>query len=188
MTKLLRFYTSDEQIIKSICDGDDSVLVYLYQKNLRMIMKYIGQNNGNEVDAREILQEALVTFWEKVRKGDFILQSKISTFLYGVVRKKWLQELNRRKRYTTLEQISNNPGEDTDIADTIEATELIEIIKHCLRKLSPICQKILTAFYFEEKSMHDISVMLGLANEDVAKSKKYQCKKELEHLVKQDID
>jgi hypothetical protein len=32
--------------------------------------------------------------------------------------------------------------------------------------------------------MNEISKSLGLANEDVAKSKKYQCKKELERLVK----
>ena len=56
-----------------------------------------------------------------------------------------------------------------------------------MKQLSPICQQILTAFYYEDKSMQEISKSLGLANEDVAKSKKYQCKKELERLVKKAV-
>ena len=61
---------------------------------------------------------------------------------------------------------------------------MAEIVKKCMKQLSVLCQQILTAFYYDEKSMQEISTSLHLANEDVAKSKKYQCKKELERLVK----
>jgi len=184
MTKLLRFLISDEQILNSIREGDDSVLSYLYEKNVRMIMKYTLQNNGNEADARIILQDALVIFWEKARKEDFVLKSKISTYLYAVAQKKWLQELTYRKKHTTLEHISNNPIDSVGVDVTMEENELSEIVKDCMSQLSVLCQQILTAFYYDEKSMQEISKSLGLANEDVAKSKKYQCKKELERLMK----
>jgi DNA-directed RNA polymerase specialized sigma24 family protein len=54
-------------------------------------------------------------------------------------------------------------------------------------QLSPLCKKILLLYYYEDRSMAEISKMLDLANENVAKSKKYQCKKELEQLVKAHI-
>ena len=92
MTRFLRFLISDEQVLKSIRKDDDSVLSYLYEKNLRMIMKYIIQNNGSESDAIIILQDALVIFWEKARKDDIVLKSKISTYLYAVAKRRWLQE------------------------------------------------------------------------------------------------
>jgi RNA polymerase sigma factor (sigma-70 family) len=187
MTRFLRFLISDEQILNAIRKGDDSVLSYLYEKNVRMIMKHIMQNNGNENDATVILQDALVIFWEKARKDDFVLKSKISTYLYAVAKKKWLQELAYRKKHTTLEQISDNPVESDGIDDKMEENELSDIVKNCMDQLSKICQQILTAFYYEEKSMQEISISLGLANEDVAKSKKYQCKKELERLVKKAV-
>jgi RNA polymerase sigma factor (sigma-70 family) len=187
MTRFLRFLINDEQIIKSIRQGDDSVLSYLYEKNLRMIMKYIIQNSGNEADATVILQDALVIFWEKSRKDDFVLKSKISTYLYAVAKKKWLQELTYRKKHTTLELVQNNPGESAGIDDAMEENELAVIVKNCMKQLSTICQQILTAFYYDENSMQEISKSLGLANEDVAKSKKYQCKKELERLVKKAV-
>lgn len=188
MTRFLRFLISDEQILNSIRKDDDSVLSYLYEKNLRMIMKYIIQNNGSESDAIIILQDALVIFWEKARKDDFILKSKISTYLYAVAKRRWLQELSYRKKHTTLEQVNDNPGDSGGIDDTLEDNELSGIVKKCMSKLSVLCQQILTAFYYEEKSMQEISKLLGLANEDVAKSKKYQCKKELERLVKKAVE
>ena len=188
MTRFLRFLISDEQILSSIRKGDDSVLSYLYEKNLRMVMKYILHNNGSESDATTILQDTLVIFWEKARKEDFVLKAKISTFLYAVARKKWLQELNYRKKHTTLEHVNENPEDSDGIDDKVEENELSGIVKNCMEQLSPICQQILTAFYYEDKSMQEISKSLGLANEDVAKSKKYQCKKELERLVKKAVE
>ena len=185
---MLRLFQSDEQIVDSIQKGDDTALSYLYEKNIRMVIKYIVQNNGNESDAVNILQDALVLLWEKIQKREFSLKSKISTYLYAVVRNKWLQELAFRKKHTDLGQIPENPGHLITSEESVEERELIAIVNTCMQKLNSLCRKILTAFYYEEKSMQEISQMLGLANEDVAKSKKYQCKKELERLVKNEID
>lgn len=188
MTRILRLFLSDEQIIHSIRIGDDSALSYLYEKNIRMIMKYIIQNNGTDANAREILQDALVVLWENARKDNFELKSKISTYLYSISRNKWMQELTRRKKHTSLEAVHNNPSSVPGADFTLEEEELSKIFKECISRLSPLCQHILTAFYYEERSMQEISKIYGLANEDVAKSKKYQCKKELERLVKKVLE
>ena len=184
MVRIIQIFQNDQQLIKAIRNGDDSALAYLYDKNIRMIMKYILQNNGTESDAIEVLQDALVVLWEKILKEDFILTSKLSTFLFGIARNIWLRELARRKKLINLDGLRNNPDDLPDAAEKIEKDELVEIIKQCMRKLSNLCQNILVKFYFEERSMLEISQHLGLANEDVAKSKKYQCKNELKRLIK----
>ena len=75
-----------------------------------------------------------------------------------------------------------NPDNNSEIS--AEEEELIEKIKICLARLPDLCRKILTLYYYENKSMSEISRLTGLANENVAKSKKYQCKKELEQLIR----
>jgi RNA polymerase sigma factor (sigma-70 family) len=184
MTRLSSLFQSDEHTVESIRKGDDQVLSGLYNKHLHMINQYVRSNHGNEYDASELLQDALVILWEKIRRNEFILESKLSTFLYAVVKKKWLQELVRRRRYTTLEKVENNPGPDPDVIAEIQDKERVAMVKKCLEMLSPLCQKIMTLYYYEDKSMTEIAAMTGLANEDVAKSKKYQCKKDLESLIK----
>jgi len=187
MVQYLRFFLSDQQVINAIRDGSDSALKHLYERNLRMIRKYIMENSGTESEASEILQDALVIFWEKVRSGDFVLQSKISTYLFSVVKNKWLQELGRKKRFTVIDEEQINTSDGPDQQDRIEEQELIDIVKFHMDQLSPLCKKILLLYYYEDRSMAEISKMLNLANENVAKSKKYQCKKELEQLVKAHI-
>jgi RNA polymerase sigma factor (sigma-70 family) len=184
MPNIISIFKSDNKLIEAIRDGDDTALGYLYEKNLRMITKYIKENNGNDYDASEILQDALVILWEKILETEFVLTSKISTFLYGIVKRKWLQELARRKRYTVLDEVKKNPGTDNSAEENLQESETIEIVKSCIKQLSPLCQKILVAHYYQEKSMTDICKLTGLANENVAKSKKYQCKKQLEQLIK----
>jgi RNA polymerase sigma factor (sigma-70 family) len=183
MVQIIRFFTTDQQLIESIHRNDDSALAHLYEKNIRMIIKYILQNNGTEKDADVYLQDALVILWEKIRRQDFTLKSKLSTFLYSVVKNLWLRELARRKKFTGLDVLQDQPASNPESDDEIESEEVKEIVKNCMARLSEICRKILIAFYYDELSMQEISRQLGLANEDVAKSKKYQCKKELERLV-----
>jgi len=182
MVKILHLPKSDEQILNLVINGDEAVLTYLYEKNRRMILKYVTENNGTEYDAAELLQDAIVILWENVRKEKFTLSSKISTYLYGVVKNNWLKELSRRAKYTDLNPVRSNP--DDNMAKTDEEEELIETIKICIGRLSNLCKQILTLYYYENKSMSEISKLTGLANENVAKSKKYQCKKELEQMIR----
>ena len=184
MTKLFPLFRSDKSILEAIRNNNETVLDYLYKANLNMIVKLVTVNNGTQDDAVEILQDVLILFWEKVMKGDFDLTSKISTYLYAVAKNKWLQELHRRRKLTEIDKLHNNPGKERSIIERIEEEETIEIIKRCLNNLNPLCRKILILYYYQEKTMTEIKDITGLANENVAKAKKYQCKKELEDMLK----
>ena len=48
MAKLISLFKSDLKLIESIKKGDDSVLGDLYDKNIRMILKYITGNHGTD--------------------------------------------------------------------------------------------------------------------------------------------
>ncbi len=184
MTRIFQLLKSDVQLLNAIRQGDDSALTILYNKNLRMVIKYFLQNNGTEEEAREYLQDALVIFWEKVRNNQFELKSKITTFIFAVVKNRWLRELSRRKKHTNLDIIEANPDGASNAEEEMQQKETVDIVRDCMSRLSPICQKILSYYYYDQRSMAEISRLTGLANENVAKAKKYQCKKELERLVK----
>jgi RNA polymerase sigma factor (sigma-70 family) len=184
MTRIFQLLKTDAQLLNAIREGDDSALAILFNKNLRMIIKYFVTNSGSEEEAREYLQDALVIFWEKVRDDRFVLKAKISTFIFAVVKNRWLRELARRKKFTDLEIVEANPDGSATVDEEYEENEEAGIVRECMDQLSPLCKKILTYYYYDQLSMAEISRLTGLANENVAKAKKYQCKKELERLVK----
>ncbi len=135
MVQYLRFFLSDQQVFNALKGGDDSALKYLYERNLRMVRKYILENSGTEPDVAEILQDALIVFWEKVRSGEFKLQSKISTYIFSVARNKWLQELGRKKRFSTIDEKHINLSDDTDQEERLVEQELIDIVKFHMNQL-----------------------------------------------------
>jgi RNA polymerase sigma factor (sigma-70 family) len=167
----------DSEIIEKIKRGDESALDYLYKKNYRMMVKMIIKNNGSEEEAKDVYQEALIVLWQKALTEEFILTSKISTFLYSICQNLWRKELERKSRLT---------DEDTEAAEIfdIDKKERIEIINKCITDLGETCRHILTYYYFDKMSMTDIAEKMGFANSDTAKTKKYKCKKELDKKIK----
>jgi len=57
-------------------------------------------------------------------------------------------------------------------------------VRDALDRLGEPCRTLLILFYWEEASMEEIASRLGFANAETAKSKKYQCKKALEQILR----
>ena len=167
----------DEEIISLIKKGDESAIDVLYKKNFRMMAKMVIKNNGVEEDAKDLFQDALIVFWQKVRGGDLVLTSKISTYLYSVCQNLWRKELTRRSRE------SNEKVESAELVD-YDRDERINAIRNCVNSLGDTCKEVLTLYYFDGLSMNDIADRMGFANSNTAKTKKYKCKQELDRIVK----
>ena len=167
----------DSEILEKIRKGDESALDYLYKKNFKMMTKLVINNNGTEDEAKDIYQEALIVFWQKVTSGNLTLSSKISTFLYSICQNLWRKELERKSRMS-------NEEKDTEEELDFDQQERIDVINRCINQLGETCRRILTYYYFDSLSMQDIAELLGFANADTAKTKKYKCKKELDELIK----
>ena len=167
----------DSVVVEKISRGDEKALEYLYSKYYRMMTNVVMKNNGTEQEAKDIYQDALIVFWQKIISNELVLTSKISTYLYSVCLNLWRKELDRKSRLEHEEHDSPEYMND-------EAEERKEIIHHCIGQLGDTCRKILTYYYFDDMSMQDIADKLGFATTETAKTKKYKCKKRLDNLIK----
>lgn len=167
----------DSEILDRISRGDERVLDHLYKKYYRMMTKIVLSNNGTEDEAKDVYQEALLAFWQKAARGDLVLTSKISTYLYSICLNQWRKELDRKSRLSSEEV----DGEDYQ---QHEAKERLKIVKECIEQLGDVCKNVLTYYYFDGLNMQDIAKKMKFANTDTAKTKKYKCKKKLDSLIK----
>ncbi|SFB77053.1 RNA polymerase sigma factor, sigma-70 family [Flexibacter flexilis DSM 6793] len=167
----------DGEILQRIKRGDESALDYLYRKHYKMMAKMILRNSGTEDEAKDIFQDALIVFWEKVISDKLVLTSKISTFLYSICQNLWRKELDRKSKLSA-EQTDNIDDTDPDLQ------ERIAIVNQCIAMLGDTCKRLLTHYYFDKLSMSDIAEKMGFANADTAKTKKYKCKQELDKKIK----
>jgi RNA polymerase sigma factor (sigma-70 family) len=183
MAGILPFASGDAGILDRIRMGDEGALEDLYRGNRRAIRALIRRNGGREEDAEDILQEALVTLWERVRSGRFQLTARPGTFLFAVARNMWLRRLARARREVKDPDIDTAHGDASPIELLVEQEEA-EIVARAMGELGETCRKLLLLFYWEEKTMAEIAAELGMANADTVKARKYQCKRTLEALLK----
>ena len=168
---------NDQEILARLKQGDENTLDLLYKTHYRMMIKLIIKNNGTEEEAKDIYQESLIVLWQKAKDDNFVLTSKISTYLYSICLNLWRKELERKKRF------SYEVKEGTDVME-MDRDERIKIINQCIQRLGDTCREVLTYYYFDRLSMVEIAEKMGFANADTSKTKKYKCKKELDQLVK----
>lgn len=161
----------DQKIIQLIRTGkSDKALDGLY-KHFPMIRKMVRTHGGDVRDAEDVFQDALVILCRKIENPDFTLTSRLSTYLYGVCRYLWKDELRRRKRAIP-----------PDLADTEEAAataveeELtIKLAEKVLLELGDRCRELLGLFYEAGLQLKDIASRMGYSSENTAKTQKYKC-------------
>jgi len=180
------FLHDDARLVEAIGRGDHEALVSLYRSSRPPVTAYVMRNSGTPDDAEDMLQEALVILWERVRSGRFTYEAKLETFIVGTVKNLWWRRLARARR-----EIPSAPDPDTPDPDPCSPLDaLVEseesgLLAAALRRIGDQCRTLLLLFYWEEMTMEDIARKMGFANADTAKAKKYQCKKALADAVKE---
>lgn len=181
----LLFLNSDSRILDLMRRGDEEALVMLYRTNRRPVKAYVMRNNGSADDAEDMLQEALVILWQRVRAGKFEYAAKLDTFVFATVKNMWLRRLARMRREAPiLVDPEGHAGDDPSALENLIETERSTAVHEALDRLGKPCRELLLLFYWEELSMEEIAGRLGFANADTVKAKKYQCKKALQGMLK----
>ncbi|MGD1045757.1 MAG: sigma-70 family RNA polymerase sigma factor [Bacteroidota bacterium] len=179
------FLNNDSKLLDALRNGDEEALVELFHQNRRPVTSLVTRNQGSEDDAEDVLQEAMVVLWERVRSGSFEYQAKLSTFIYATAKNIWFRRLARRRwELPATEEALNVAACNATPLEELEENERVLAVQKAMEQIGNPCRDLLLLFYWEERSMEEIAMKLGFANADTVKSKKYQCKKVLEHLVR----
>jgi RNA polymerase sigma factor (sigma-70 family) len=184
----LSAYSKDRRIIERIRENDRTVLGELFMEYERLVMDQVRRLGGSNIVAEDLLQEAIIVLWQNVVSGRFEVSAKISTYISAVVRNKYLNEQRKMQAISNLSPDEDHKDHNPSPLDIMVSEEKTRLVEKALRQLNDVCRKILMLFYFEKRSLTDIARLLHFANEQVAKSKKYQCKKALKDIVLKSAD
>lgn len=180
---LKRSVPTDNELILGILNDSAEALNRLYTSYFPMILQLVLNNNGDEDDAKDVFQESVLVLYNKVKQGNFELNSKLKTFIYSVCRRLWLKRLNHQSRnavnITDFEEYL--PVED-DLEQHEERDKHFKQMDHSLGQLGEPCKTILEDFYIKARSMTEICEKFGYTNPDNAKNQKYKCLQRLKKI------
>jgi RNA polymerase sigma factor (sigma-70 family) len=140
-----------------------------------VVRKHITANSGSRQEAEDIFQDALIVLFNKVKAGNFELRSGLNTYLFGVCRLLWLEELRKKDKKISSEKLAFEELAVSYIETDLEEDNKAKQAQQAVEKLGAKCKQLLELFYFKKTSMKEIAQQLGFATEGVAKNQKYRC-------------
>ncbi len=172
----------EESLIAELRKKNDSALRQLYHAHYPMVLHMVVANSGTEAEAKDIYQEAIIHFYERLQKADFVLTCKIKTYLYAVCRKLWLQRLAARNKFVRIDELEPVAGIEEVVSDIETKEKSFNAMDQSLGKLGEPCKTILEDFYLRNLTMDEITQKFGYTNADNAKNQKYKCLQRLKKI------
>ena len=181
--KLSSSIPTDREVVLGILNNSEEALNKLYIGYYPMVLQFILNNNGDEDDAKDVYQEAIIVLYNKIKSGNFELSSKLKTCLYSVSRRIWLKKLAQHsKKANNIADFEDVLAIDEDVEQHEQKDMQFDKMKTSLESLGEPCKTIIEDFYIHNLSMQDICEKFGYTNSDNAKTQKYKCLQRLKKL------
>jgi RNA polymerase sigma factor, sigma-70 family len=177
-------------LLNGIRRNDTIVLQFIYKNFYSNINFFIKKNSGDDDDANDIFQEAIIIIYRKLKANELVLDCSFETYLYSVCRFLWLKQLDKRK--VEKEKIKDNQEYHDDIYDdnlekVADLNERYRLYQKHFANLGKDCQKVLQ-LYFDKVPLKNIAQIMGFKSEKYAKKRKFKCKEYLIKSIKQDLE
>ena len=160
---------TDKQIIEYLRSNKYQKAINGLYDVLPSAKKYICSNSGTSDDAKDIFQDTLVILYKNVQSENFTLSVPLKTYMLGIIKNLWLQELRRRNKMPVIQ------GE-IDMPEVVfEEEKDFDLAKAAFNLLGEKCRQLLILFYFKKKSYRQLASFLAFGDERTAKNQKYRC-------------
>lgn len=162
-------------------------LTRLYQRTFPMVRRHVLERGGTTQDAKDVFQDALIVFYEKTVSGNLVLTSSPSTYLVGVCRHLWQQELSRRSRlpFSELDEAHEQLPDSAEMA-AAESAPALAVLEY-VAKLGEKCQRILLSFYYFQQPLEQIAAEHQYGSVRSATVQKFKCLERLRKAVRQAV-
>ena len=177
---------NNKELFKGIIEQNQAVLNYLYKHLFPTVKKTIYNYGGDYDTANEVFQEAIISIYTKAKQGELEEPVMVENYIMGTCNKLWQRySLLETKKDLTFKSNSLIDDSNAQILKEYRQSLRMKLYQEHFMELSPLCQKILKAF-FKGNSYLEIAEKFGFASEEYARRKKYLCKEYLVKSIKSD--
>jgi len=177
--------TENSFYLQAIVNGDSKTIKRIYATVLPKVIRFVFQNKGQEEDARDIFQKALLQLSVRYQKETFEITSSFEAYLFTVCKNLWRRELNKSKKEVTTDEVIELKDDSEDIIYSILDQKRWELFQDSIEKISINCRNVLKLF-FAKTSYAEIMKQFNYSSETVVRQRVFKCKNKLITLVKSD--
>ncbi|MGB0522317.1 MAG: RNA polymerase sigma factor [Flammeovirgaceae bacterium] len=139
----------------------------LYLEAFPAIARYISKTGGDLEEAKDVFQEALVVYYEKVILQHHQITISEKAYLLGICKNIWLKRRSNVLKAQSLQ--------DEALKEVAGKTLIKDKLLRFLQQTGEKCLALLQAFYYEKASMKELAERFEFRNERSATVQKYKC-------------
>jgi DNA-directed RNA polymerase specialized sigma24 family protein len=151
----------------------------LYQEGFPLLARYVSRLGGSFEEAKDVFQDALVIYYEKISNSSLDIHTTDRSYLIGIAKHLYLKKYNSQKH---IEPMGADIATLPDIKDPAPA---MARLLHFLGAAGKKCMDLLQAFYYDKKPLTDIANNFGYAGVRSATVQKYKCIEKVRESIKQ---
>ena len=156
----------------------EKLFIALYKSTFASVARYINKMGGSFDEAKDIFQDALVIYYEKVVASALTINTNEKAYLLGISKHLWLRKFKQNSRTATLE--------DIDVTAEIEEDPLSDSkLMHFLETAGKKCMELLRSFYYDQVPLADAAKIFGFSGVRSATVQKYKCLEKVRETIKE---
>jgi RNA polymerase sigma-70 factor, ECF subfamily len=173
--------TSDEALIRTIAAGDQRAMHALYVRHSVRVYRFVLRLTNDTSMADDLVSEVFIDVYRGAR--GFKAKSQVSTWLLAIARNKALSAMRARLDEQLDDEMATAIAEPADDAETTaDKHDRCGIVQRCLSQLSPIHREVLDLVYYHERSVDEVSQIVGIPVNTV-KTRMFYARKRMENLL-----
>ena len=152
---------SDAALVEAIAAGDKHALQVLYGRHHVKVYRFALRFLRDESFAEDMVSEVFIDVWRQAER--FERRCQVSTWLLAIARNKALSSLRRRSNEQLDDEVAEfieDPADNPEV--TMQKQERNEVLRACLHELSPAHREIIDLVYYHERSIDEVSEIIGV--------------------------
>ena len=182
MTRSQEQTVDDHELLRRIAAGDTTAVPILFDRHQLRIFRFIMRLIHNEATAEDLTNEVFLEVWRSADR--FQGRSAVSTWMLSIAHNKTVSLLRKRSESELDDGLASTIMDDADTPEiTVSKKDKSEQIRLCMDRLSSNHREIIDLVYFHEKTIGDISKILGIP-EGTVKTRMFHARKKLGELLR----
>ncbi len=176
----------DNYLKTSLITGNPKGITDIYNLIFPKVLRFVRQNNGEEQEAKDVFQKALLQITARITVKEFVIKSSFEGYLFTACKNLWRRELNKQtKNRVTNDEVVELMTEEQDLGLATVELERWDLFREKLQELSDNCRSLL-GYAFQKKPYEEIAKKLGYNTENVVRQRIFKCKKRLTEIIQKD--
>jgi RNA polymerase sigma factor (sigma-70 family) len=168
--------------VEALRQDENTALKDIYRLYRRDCLAWLQNQYGLQIEeAIDVFQLAVIIVYDNVMQGKVTADhNDVKAYLYGIAKNKAYETLRQKKSHVSLDDHYLLTAYLTKDDSEANSEDSIDIATISLGSLGQPCQSILELYYYQNKSMEEITLIHGYKNADTTKNQKYKCLKRLQ--------